>query len=695
MSSVGNWADGLLRPGSIALVGVSDDPAKTSGRPLQFLERGGYSGTIYPVNPSRRTVQEHKAFPSVADLPECPDHAFIITGSQLALDALEECEALGVPVATILAGGFAEAGEKGRENELRLREIIARGRVRVLGPSSIGLVNLHHRMVLTVNAAFAEPNLPKGGIFVGSHSGSLIGALVSRGKRMGIGFAGLVSVGGETDLSIGEVCAATLDDPAITSYMLFLETMHHADALRAFALEAARRGKPVAAYKLGRSQAAAELAVSHTGSLAGADEVADAFLRECGIARVDSFEGLIEIMPLLPRVKPATAPRKGRVGVVTTTGGGAAMAVDQISQRGAIVEPPTKETRARLAASGVDGGHGRIVDLTLAGVRYEVMKATLDVLLTAPEFDMVLATVGSSARFHPDLAVQPIIDAQAEHEKPLAAFIVPDAPDAIRLLAGAGVPVFGNPETCGDAVAAALARRTPRDHGVPMAAVGIEGMERLLDEEQAYGLLNEAGVTSAPVVLLDPDAPVPELPFDYPVVAKVLHEEIAHKSDVGGVVLGIADAPGLSNAVREIAITVAEHRPGTEVRRILVQPMVEGIGEVLVGFRRDPEVGPLVMLAAGGIFTELYRDSAIRLAPVDAAGAREMIGEVKATAMLTGYRGKQAGDMEALVEAIVAVSRLGLLKDRFVAEAEINPLLVLPEGEGVLAIDGLVRLIES
>ena len=200
-----------------------------------------------------------------------------------------------MPVATILANGFAEAGAEGLAREARLQATSARSTgIRLVGPSSLGVVNLRHKVLLTANAAFAEADLPVGRIFAASHRGSMIGALVSRGKARGIGFAGLVSVGNEVDLSIGEICAATLDDPDIDGYMLFLETLRKADALRAFALAAAARGKPVVAYKLGRSAAARELAVSHTGALAGEDDVADAFLADCGIARVDTLEGLIE-----------------------------------------------------------------------------------------------------------------------------------------------------------------------------------------------------------------------------------------------------------------------------------------------------------------------------------------------------------------------------------------------------------------
>jgi acetate---CoA ligase (ADP-forming) len=692
--SATDWQTALLYPDSVALVGVSDDPEKTSGRPLKFLRQAGYRGEVMIVNPTRETVQGERAFNSLQDLPRTPQQAFILTGADKALDSLEMCDRLGIPLATILSAGFSEAGDKGRANQERLDQIVANGRVRVVGPSSIGVVNLHTGLTLTANAAFAEPDLPRGGTFVASHSGSLIGALVSRGKRKGLGFSGLVSVGGESDLSIGDICAATLDDPAVTGYMLFLETMRHADRLRDFALRAAERGKPVAAYKLGRSEEAAELAVSHTGSLAGADDVADVFLRQCGIARVHSFEGLLEAMPLLAQVAAAPAPRRGRVGVVTTTGGGAAMAVDQMALRGVDVTAPTSETRAGLTAAGVDAGDGRIIDLTLAGTRYAVMKATLDVMRTAPEFDLVLATVGSSARFNADLAVQPVIDAQGEPGAPLAVFLVPDAPDATRLLASNGVAAFQDPETCADAIAAALHRRAP-NLDVPTLPAQPEGVISALDEAHAYAVLENAGLSAAPFAVLDPREPVPALPFDYPVVAKVLHADIAHKSDAGGVVLGIADATALDAAMRTITANVARHKPGMTVSRILVQQMKSGIGEVLIGFRRDPQIGPIVVLAAGGIYTELYRDTAMRLAPTDRPSALEMISEIKASRILDGYRGKPAGDLDALADAIVALSRLAVSSAPYIEEAEINPLLVLPRGQGVLALDGLMTVRQS
>ncbi|WP_396043572.1 hypothetical protein [Aeromicrobium sp. UC242_57] len=296
---------------------------------------------------------------------------------------------------------------------------------------------------LTANAAFAEPDLPSGNVFVASQSGSAIGALASRGKEMGVGFRGLVSTGGELDLTLGEICLSTVDDPAIESYALFMENITGAGHLRSFARAAAERGKPVMAYKLGRSAEGAGLAVSHTGALAGDDAVADALLADLGIARVTTFEALLEGQHFARAVELGASTKRPRVCVVSTTGGGGAMAVDCLAVRGADLSGPSAETIARLAESGIAAGHGALIDLTLAGTRYDVMKSALDVVLSAREFDAVVAVPGSSARFQPELAVKPIADSVGDGG-PLASFVVPSAPDALRMLRASGVSAFSH-----------------------------------------------------------------------------------------------------------------------------------------------------------------------------------------------------------------------------------------------------------
>ena len=564
--------------------------------------------------------------------------------------------------------------------------------MRLVGPSSLGVVDLRTKAMLTANAAFDETELPVGRTFVASHSGSLIGALLTRGKTRGIGFAGLVSVGNEVDLSLGEICAATLDDPGIDGYMLFLETMRHADALRRFALAAAERGKPIIAYKLGRSAAARELAVSHTGALAGEDDVADVFLSACGIARVDTLDGLIEGLQLLSRVPAARPGGRRNVGVVTTTAGGATMVVDPLASRGVTIEAPSHATLARLAAAGIEVKPARLVDLTIAGARYDTMKATLDILTAAPEFDLVLAVVGSSARAQPEATVRPIVDS-AGADKPLAAFLAPDAPQALAALSRAGVPNFRTPEACADAIAAALARRPPQAIGARSVPRLLSG-GRILDELAAGAVLDRLGIARAPGVALDAGITrPPSLPFAYPVAVKILSADITHKTEVGGVVLGVADGAALLAAVRTIRAAVAERKPGEQVARVLVQPMITGLGEALVGYRVDRDVGALIMVAAGGVLAEIARDRSLRLAPVDLAAAHEMIAAVRGLAALAGYRGRPKGDLDALARAIVALSQLA--GDPTIAEAEINPLVVRPAGEGVLAVDALVRTAEN
>lgn len=677
----------LFNPRSVALVGASDDATKTAGRPQQYLARAGFLGAVYPINPNRETVQGTKAYPSLSALPEVPDHVFVLSPTASVLPVVEECGRLGVKLVTILASGFSESGPDGAALEAAVLAAARAGGVRLIGPSSIGAVNPRNGLVLTANAAFAEPNLPKGGLFVASHSGSMIGALVSRGIARGVGFAGLVSVGSESDLSLGEICSATLDDDGIEGYLLFLESMHHGEDLKAFAIEAGKRGKPVIAYKLGRSEAAAEMAATHTGALAGEDDIADALLKDCGVARVGVVDALLECAPLAKRIPLTKWTRAPRVGVVTTTGGGAAMAVDQLGIRNVTVQPPSDDTLQKLRDKGISVSSGRVVDLTLAGVKYEVMKAALDVLLEAPEFDLVLATIGSSARFQPQLAVKPIIDS-IHHTTPLAAMMVPDAPEALAALTAAGVPCFRGPEGCAESIAAVFSRRST-DAVARLDLPSIEDVHSI-SEAEAYRVLDELGVPHAPAVTTALSGVAPKLPFDFPVVAKVCSAQIQHKTEVGGVVLGINSGEQLQAAMQTLRANLNERAPGVECNEVLVQPMRKGLTEVLIGYKIDADAGPIIMLAAGGIWAEVARDRSIRLAPVSIETAKEMVLEVKALKTVSGLRGKERGDLEALARAVASLSQLAMRPDLKIREAEVNPLMVMPEGQGVMAVDALV-----
>lgn len=689
----------LFNPASVALIGASNDATRTTGRPLAFLRRSGFRGAVYPVNRNRARVQDEQAWPALAALPEVPDQVFVMTPTDVVADTVQECVELGVGVVTVLADGFTESGTSGWARTQQLRKLIGGSATRIVGPSSLGVVNLRNGLMLTANAVFAEADPLVGDILAVSQSGSMIGALVSRGKALGVGFASLVSVGSEVDLSVGEICAATLDDPDIRGYALFLESISGAGGLRRFAAAAAAAGRPVVAYKLGRSSAGAELAQSHTGALAGEEEVSAAFLADCGIARVRTLDGLIEGLSFARRVPAVPQRRAPRIGVVTSTGGGAAMVVDQLGVLGIDVQPPSAETFAKLAERGAPARAARIVDLTLAGAQYEVMRAALETLTEAREHDALIVVVGSSARLQPETAVRPIIEL-AGAGLPMAAFLAPDAPQALAALTAAGVPCFRTPESCADAVSAVFSRRL-REVAVTTAGAAANGaqpagiaratVDHVVDENTAYQVLDAIGLRRAAAVVIDGDE-APDLPFSYPVVAKVLSAEIPHKTDVGGVVLGIADADGLRRAMSSIRHSVASHRPDLHLLPVLVEPMLSGLAEVLIGYRIDPEVGPIVLVAVGGELAEMYVDRSLRLAPVDLATAREMIAEVRPLRVLKGFRRRPAADIDALARAIVSLSHLTQRPE--VRELEVNPLLVQARGHGVVAVDALVRIRE-
>ncbi|MCR4513058.1 acetate--CoA ligase family protein [Aeromicrobium sp. 50.2.37] len=687
----------LLHPESVAIIGASDDITKTGARPLAFLRKAGYAGRVYPVNPRRDTVLGEKAWPSISALPETPDHVFVAADTRFVVDAVRECGERGVPVVTVLAGGFAEAGPEGAERQRELLEVARRYGVRIVGPNSIGVVNPGAGMLLTANAAFAEDDIPVGRTVVASQSGSVIGALMTRAKAVGIGFAGLVSTGSEIDLTLGEICAATVDDPEVDSYCLFLESLDNAAPLAEFARLAHERGKPVTVYKLGRSDAAAELSVSHTGALAGEDSEASAFFEACGFVRVENFESLVECGAVQRRL--ADVPRRAdgtppRVGVITSTGGGAAIAVDELEMRGLTVTKPSSAVFQAINDAGVAVVESLIVDLTLAGTRHDKVTSVLGILEASQELDLLVFVIGSSARLNPELAASAIEDF-AGRDLPVVAWALPDALTTLARLHWAGVPAFRTIESCAESVAATLRASAPRLDALAVPPVEAVGSTPLgvtaLDEHASADVLAAVGARFPVSHVVGPDDSVPaDLP--YPVVVKVLSDEIAHKSDVGGVEIGLKDADGVQAARERILASVAEHRPEVGADTVLVQEMVtDPVQEVLVGYRVSETVGPLVVLASGGVNVELYGDSAVRLAPVDRAVARTMVEEVRATALSRGYRSAPLGDLDALADLVVSVSRLAHHRPD-VVEAEINPVAVLRAGQGVVALDALVTV---
>ena len=686
-------AQALFAPRSVALIGASGDATKNTSRPQRFLRKHGFAGAVYPINPGRDEIFGERAYPDLRAVTAPVDHAFIMVPAQSVPEAIAQCCEKRVPVVTIFSDGFAETGAAGRKQQDELLKLARASGVRLLGPNCIGLLDIHSHLVLSVNAVLEQAQITPGATAIVSQSGSMMGSLMSRGLGRGTGFSKLVSVGNESDLAVGEITDLLVDDADTRVILLFMETIRDAERLARAARRAFDAGKPVVVFKLGRSEVGVELASSHTGAMTGSDDTADAFFRANGMLRVDLLETLFELPALILGKKPGA---RHRVAALTTTGGGAATVVDRLGSLGVEVVPPSDEVVAHLARQKIAITRARLTDLTLAGAKKEIYSAVLNELLASDHCDLVLAVVGSSAQFQPHIAIDPILEARRS-DKPLAVFCAPQADASLALLNEAGIAGFRTPEACADAIRAWRDWRAPVEAPAPdtarvASARALLGAKSRLNEQEACRVFGKLGVPAAPSETIT--VPEQEVKLDFPVVAKILSPDITHKTDAGGVAIGIATPDELKRAAAAILQRVRAKHPGAKVNGVLVQRMEKGLAEVILGYKRDPQVGPVVVLGMGGVLAEIYRDLALRLAPVTEEEAGRMIEEVKGLAVIRGYRGLPRGDAKALARAVSAFSQLAHLERR-VAEAEVNPLIVKPEGEGVVAVDGLLILGEN
>ena len=686
-------ARALFAPKSVALIGASGDSTKNTSRPQRFLSKHGYAGRVLPINRGRDELFGVKAYPSLSAVPEAVDHAFIMVPAKDVPEAVAQCCEKRVAVATIFSDGFAETGAAGRVKQEELLQLARASGLRLLGPNCIGLLDMHSHLVLSVNAVLEHAQIKPGATAIVSQSGSMMGALMSRGLGRGTGFSKLVSVGNESDLAVGEITDMLVDDADTQIILLFMETLRDAERLAHAARRAYAAGKPVVVYKLGRSDVGAELASSHTGAMTGSDDTADAFFRAHGMLRVDLLETLFELPALIANQRPA---QRHRVAAMTTTGGGAATVMDRLGTFGVEVVPPTERIITDLARGNVRISPALLTDLTLAGAKKEIYSAVLNALLASDHCDIVLAVVGSSAQFQPYIAIDPILEA-ARGRKPLAVFCAPQADASLSLLSEHGIAGFRTPESCADAIRAWRDWRAPAeppaaDAARVAAARTAMGDRKRLNEVEACRVFAALGVpAAASEVIMSPDQ---EIKLEFPVAAKILSPDIAHKTDAGGVAVNIANGADLKRAAASILQSVRGKHPQARLNGILVQRMEKGLAEVILGYKRDPQVGPVVVVGVGGVLAEVYRDFALRLAPVTEEEAARMIQEVKGLALIRGYRGLPRGDAAALARAVSQFSQLARLEPR-VAEAEINPLFVKREGEGVVAVDGLLVLGEN
>jgi acetate---CoA ligase (ADP-forming) len=704
----------LFRPRSVAVIGASADPEKLTGRPIAYLQKHGFSGSIYPVNPRYQSVSGLTCYRDIAALPAAPDVALVLIAAERVAEAVGELADVGCGAAIVLASGFAETGVEGERRQYALKE--AAGTMRLLGPNTIGLVNLTDKIMLSPSGAMELEEFPAGNIALVSQSGGILGSLLSRAAARGIGLSKLVATGNEADLNVTDVTEYLLDDDATAVVALYLESLRDPARFRGVAERARQIGKPIVVFKVGRSESGARAAASHTGALAGADRIYDAFFQQTGIIRAETFASLLDIPAQLSGRRKL---RGRRVAIVTSTGGAATLVADSVGMAGFDFPPPDEPTARRLRSVDVrDATLDRNpIDVTLAGLRPEIIATVIQNLFDSATYDAVIVVVGSSALHEPHLVARPLIEAAEKTEKPLLAYVSPEAPHIIRHLNQSGVPAYAAPESCAVVLQAMLkisgsnTRTTggvltsPRARGEVGAssAPGEEDYRYTVPEDLSYrsGPLNEAeskrlfaryGIAAVKeYVARDPrEATEAATRLGGNVALKILSRHVLHKTDMGGVAFNV-NPVDVASRCAEMAAKVSEASKA-ELEGFLVQEMVTGGLEMILGCRRDPQFGPAILLGMGGITAELLNDTVIRLAPISPRDAITMIAELKAADLLRGFRNAPPADIPALADAIVAFSRMVMTIGERLVEAEINPLFVLARDQGVRAADGLVVL---
>ncbi|UQI40254.1 acetate--CoA ligase family protein [Vreelandella venusta] len=687
----------LLNPKSIAVIGASADPKKTSGLPVSYLLKHGFKGSIYPVNPKATEIQGLTCYPNVEALPEAPDVGLVLLNAKRSIEAVRSLAQLGCKAAVVLASGYAEAGETGQALQDELKE--AAGSMRILGPNTIGLVNLSAGIPLSASGALEVSELPKGSVAVVSQSGGILGALLSRAAGRGIGLSSLISTSNEVDLEVSDFVDYLVDDPNTKVIALYLESIRHPARFREAALRARAAGKPLVVFKIGRSEAGASAASSHTGALAGEDRVYDAFFRELGVIRVNTFDEFLDVPAVLVAGRQLTGRR---VAVLTSTGGAGTLIADSLGVNGFDTPAPDHATAEKLRALQGDTPTAldrNPIDVTLAGLQPDLLRQAIRILLESDSYDALIVIIGSSGLAMPDLVVGAISDSLATNNKPLLAYVSPYAPGTLQRLNRASIPGFSSPESCSAVLEALHFIDQPLRTGGEPSKVSLPDLSALsngaIDEAAAKQIFAQAGISVPPsrVVHSREEAERAASELGAPVVLKVMDASLLHKSDIGGVALHLnTETIGqrFDQMVSDVEAHVA-HRPDT----FLVEAMVAGGHELILGANRDA-LGTAILLGAGGVTAELFKDTTIRLLPerggLTLEQAQEMMQQLTTWPLLDGYRGAPRRDTQALAQAIVAFSALAAeLGDRLTT-AEINPLFVMPEGQGVVAADAVLVL---
>ena len=686
----------FLTPKSIAVIGASDKPGSV-GSTITRNIMNGFRGEIYPVSPTRATVFDHKAYKSVLDIPGSVDLAVIVIKNVLVPGVLEQCGQKGLKGAIVITAGFKEVDEKGAELERQLRDITSRYGMELVGPNCLGVMNLDPDTMM--NSTFLKVTPKTGSIALVSQSGAICAALCEDASAQGIGFSAVVSLGNKAATSEIEVLRTLAAHEQTRVIVMYLEDIgdgrEFVDTCRAVTRE---HKKPILVLKSGRSPEGAKAAMSHTGALMGSDELYDALLKQAGVMRVDTMDELFDYAVAFAK---QPLPTKG-LAIVSNAGGPAIISTDACSKAGIAMADITSVRPDIDKVIPPWGSSRNPVDI-VGDADYNRFRGVLEHVLDHPNVGSAIVMCTPSGTLDYDGLAEVIVEMSKKYKKTVLASLMglDEGITNRSILAEGGVPYYTYAEGAVRALEAMLrfSEWLDRNPGkadefeVDSAAVAQildnaeqEGRAALLEEEgirilRSYGLpLPKSSACGNP-----DEAVAAAEEIGYPVVMKIISPQITHKSDAGGVMVGLDGPQDVKDAFAKITANARRYDPDASIDGCLVVEMVRDGRELIIGCKREPGMGPMLMLGTGGIYVEVLKDVTFRLAPVTDVEAQEMIRSIKTRKILEGVRGQKPSDVSALAECIRRVSRLVTDHPR-IRELDMNPVVVLENGCRVLDV---------
>jgi acetyl-CoA synthetase (ADP-forming) len=696
--------DGILHARSVAVLGASDDISKFGGRIIHFLSRHGFEGDLYPINLRRDTVAGRRAYPTIDAVPAAPDVAIMAVPADTLINTLRGVADAGVGCSVIITNGFAELGDQeGVDRQQEIVRISRQSGMRIIGPNCMGIIVPHHHMALCSSVVLNTDTLGDGTIGLVSQSGALMVSIFDRAKTDGIGLRYGVSVGNQSDLEICDFVEYMIDDEETEAICLYIEGLVDGERFRNAAASCQRAGKPMFVVKTGRTDAGVIAAQSHTASLAGSHQAFAAVCRENGVVEAGSPDDMIRAAHYLTR---SLKRRSGRgVAIISSSGGSAGIASDRLSEQGLEIARLAPETLAKVeemllpaqARNPIDMG-GRIVPETtqIDDVVTELVMADANVgygvaiLTSMPDYanrSRLIAKAGadSGKPFVVTFAAGAATARPREEVRKEGVVCLDSFEDGLRV-----IELMAKYDDAAARRAAPPARpsRLPQPGDLATLSAGYQTESRVKALLSSYGV----GVAREAVAASADEAARATTGFTFPVVLKVVSPDIVHKSDVGGVHIGLTSVEEVRTAALAMADRIGREAPNARIEGYSVQEMIKGEAEILIGVRRDPQFGPIVLLGMGGVAVEIMKDIAVASAPVSMERALQMVDELRMSPLLKGARGRPVTDIEAIADAVERVSWLAADLGTRLVDLEVNPLIVGPQGAGAVAVDGRATL---